>query len=235
MRSTQKKTPGKRDYRSYLILGGKGQGKSTFLRDQIDIYLRKFSKIYGESVAPRVFVHDLSGSRAFSDIMTVQQAVARLKIKVDHPLDLLKAVDSAGNPVWKSGALRYECRRLREIELMYSYISDNFRNGLLILDEWTTYVRANPPDWQIDIVNNHRNWGVEAFFVCHQIMKVPPFFVRGNMIAKIIIFKTGENNLRYKQVEAKYSCAEQLWTSYNRVKEAPETDNLVQYFEMIEI
>lgn len=233
LRAMQEKQTDARDYQAYLIIGGKGQGKSTFLRDAVDIYLDKFSTRY-EKVQPRVFIHDMSGSRAFSDIMTVEQACQQLRIKIEHPLDILAAKDRNGQPIWKSGALRYMCRGIRNIEHMYTYIAEHFKNGLLILDEWTTYVRANPPDWQIDIINNHRNWGVEVFFVCHQLMKVPLFFSRSDMLAKIILFKTGETNLTYKQM-TRYSCSERLWQAYQRVEKTPETNYLVQPYEIVEV
>lgn len=233
-RSQQKKKKGRRNYEAYLIIGGKGQGKSTFLRDQVDVYLDKFGKVYEDcEVDPRVFIHDMSGSRAFSDIMTMEEAVRQLKVKVEHPLDLLKLKDKKGKPVWKSGALRYVRRRNKDIEQMYNAIADHFRNGLLILDEWTTYVKYNPPEWQVDIINNHRNYGLEVFFVVHQMLRVPSFFSRGDMLSKIILFDTGEANITYNQILKKYSCADALWEAWQRVQEAKETDRLVQYHELI--
>ena len=235
MRAAHKKT-GARDYQSYLLIGGKGQGKSTYLRDAIDDYFSTFSVAYANSPhEPRVFIHDMSGSRAFRDIPRIDQAAQRLGLNLEHPLDLLKLKDTKGNPVWKKGALRYECRKFSEIQYMHEMLAEHFRNGCLILDEWTTYIRANPPDWQIDIVNNHRNYGLEVFFVCHQIMRVPPFFVRGDMIAKIILFKTGEKKLAYKQIANKYSCADDLWDAFQRVMKAPEQDTYVQYHEIIDV
>lgn len=238
----QKKKKGQRDYQTYLLIGGKGQGKSTLLRRLMDEYTTTFTNVYKDQpFEPRVFIHDMSGSRAFADIPTVEQAIEGIekmygkKLNLVHPLDLLKLKDEQGNPVWRKGALRYVCRRQKDIQYMYGVLSDHLRNALLILDEWTTYVRANPPDWQIEMVNNHRNYGLEVILVCHQLLKVPPFFVRGDMVAKITIFKTGEENITEKQIQSKYACASRLWAAYQRVSKAPETDDFIQYHETIEV
>lgn len=232
----ERKKGGFRDYQTTLIIGGKGQGKSTWLSDAIREYLRTFGPVYkSQGIQPRVFVHDMSGSRAFQHIPTVQMAVERLQLQLEHPLDLLTLKDKSGQPVWQNGALRYVCNRNKEIEHMYGILSSHFRNGMLVYDEWTTYVRANPPDWQIEIVNNHRNYGIELFLVCHQILKVPPFFVRGDMVANIVLFKTGEKNITFKDIQRKYSCADDLWEAYQRVMSAPETDNFIQYHEIIQV
>lgn len=231
-----RKKGGFRDYQTTLIIGGKGQGKSTWLSDAIKEYLQTFTPVYQpQGVHPRVFVHDMSGSRAFQHIPTVEMAVQRLQLELEHPLDLIKLRDTNGDPVWKKGALRYVCNRNKDIEHMYNILSSHFRNGMLIYDEWTTYVRANPPDWQIEIVNNHRNYGIELFLVCHQLLKVPPFFVRGDMVAQIVLFKTGEKNITFKDLQRKYSCADELWESYERVLNAKETDNFIQYHEIIQV
>ncbi len=233
MRANRKKT-GARDYRSYLLIGGKGQGKSTLLIDLVEEYLQSFANTYSDGIYPRAFIHDMSSSRAFRHLPTVEQACQKLELDLEDPLELLTLKDKKGQPVWKKGALRYVCRKGREIQHMHEMLAAHFRNGMVVFDEWTTYVRANPPDWQIDIVNNHRNYGLEVFFVCHQIMRVPLFFIRGDMIAKIILFKTGESELEYRQFR-RYSCAEQLWKAYERVLAAPETNKWVQYHEIIDV
>lgn len=235
-RSDRIKIKGKRDYQAYMVAGGKGQGKSTFLRDMIDDYLKKFRKVYEkEGVHPRVFVHDFSESRAFQDIPTVQEAAQKLGVKLEHPMDILQLKDKHGEYVWKKGALRYVCVTNKEIQYMYNILSNHFTNGLCIYDEWTAYVKYNPPEWQLDPLIKHRNRGVELVFVIHQLMKVPSIFVRGDMISKFILFKTGENNITFNQLKNKYSFAEKLWKAFQRVKKAKITDKYVQYYEIITV
>lgn len=118
---------------------------------------------------------------------------------------------------------------------MYLMLANHYLNGMLICDEWTVYVRANPPDWQVEIVNNHRNYGIELFLVCHQLLKVPPFFVRGDMMSEIVLFKTGEKNITYKQMASKYSCADELWEAYSKLKQTKETDYIIQPYEVIKV
>ena len=236
MKLIKRKKGGKRDYLARLIIGGKGQGKSSYLNAVSDEYLDKFGKAYAKAgIHPRVFIHDFSESRAFRDIPTVQEVIAKGGLKFDHPLDLLAAKDKKGQPVLKKGKIRYVCRRLADIQHMYLMLANHYRNGMLICDEWTVYVRSNPPDWQVEIVNNHRNYGIELFLVCHQLLKVPPFFVRGDMMSEIVLFKTGEKNITYKQIASKYSCADELWEAYSKLKRTKETDFIIQPYEVIKV
>lgn len=220
-----------RDYRAYLVIGGKGQGKSTWLNQRAEEYIRKFSVKYKYS-PPRVFIHDMSDSRAFKGIPTLDQAATHLGLELEDPIEFLAHKDKHGKYSWKEGMLRHVCRSQTDIKKMYRYLADHFRCGLLILDEWTTYVRANPPEWQVDILNNHRNYQLEVFFVCHQLMRVPPFWSRGDMIAKIVLFKTGERNLTYNQLR-RYSCSDRLWESFQRIMKKPKINERIQYHEVI--
>lgn len=233
---------GERDNQAYMVFGGKGKGKSTWLSQQADIYEQMFKEVYaGAGYEPRVFIHDMSGSRAFRHIPTVDQfiqtveSVYKKKLNLKHPLDILAIKQSNGKPIWERGKLRYVTSNFSDIQYLHKTLADHFRNGMVIFDEWTTYVRPNPPDWQIVMINNHRNYGIELFFVCHQLLRVPPFFSRGDMIAKIVLFDTGETNISYNQIISKYSCADKLWEAYQRVKKAKTTNNYIQYHEIIDV
>lgn len=227
------KKGGRRNYQTNLIIGGKGQGKSSLLREIIDEYYDKYTVAYQTSnYKPRVFVHDMSSSRAFSDIPNLENVANYLSKKhgfgLESPLDLLKKKDTNGDYFWKHGMLRYVTRKTKDIKEMYQVLGDHFKNGLVVLDEWTSYVRKNPPDWQIELINNHRNFGLEVFIVCHQLMSVPPFFVRGDMVSNIILFKTGEKNLTDKMIKDKYSCADKLLPAYRKLLNIKETSNIIQ-------
>ncbi len=236
MELIKRKKGGKRDYVTRLVIGGKGQGKSSLLKHYMDVYEAQFRPVYKKSgIHPRVFIHDFSESRAFRDIPTIQEVIKKAGLKLEHPLDLLALKDKKGQPVWKKGKIRYVCRRLGDIQHMYLMLAEHFRNGMLVCDEWTVYVRANPPDWQVELTNNHRNYGIELFLVCHQLLKVPPFFVRGDMVSEIILFKTGEKNITYKQISSKYSCADKLWPAYERIKKIIPTDYVIQPYEIIKV
>jgi hypothetical protein len=227
---------GFRDYKSYLFVGTKGQGKSTLMRDLMDVYMVKFSKVYQKSnVKPRVFVHDYSESRAFSDIMTVEEAARRMRVDLEHPMDLLGLKDRKGNYVWKSGMLRYTGRDLDDIEKMYRTLMDHFRNGFLLLDELTSYVSARPPRWLTGVLVWHRNAGVELAFAIHHLLDVPNTFSRGIMLSKLILMNSGEKNITLRQLKSKYSFADELFRAYQRVLRAKPKKTRVQYYEIINI
>lgn len=237
LRANMKKNEGgSRDYKSYLFVGTKGQGKSTLMRDLMDIYMLQFTKRYSKSnIQPRVFVHDYSESRAFSDIMTVEEAARKLKVNPDHPMDLLTMRDNKGNYLWKSGMLRYTGRDLEDIEVMYRIVMDHFRNGFLLLDELTSYVSASPPRWLTGVLVWHRNAGVELAFAIHHLLDVPNKFSRGIMLSKLILMNSGEKNITLNQLRAKYSFADKLWESYQRVLKAKPQATRAQYYEIIDI
>lgn len=236
MSRAKKKKTGRRDYKTNLVIGGKGQGKSTLIRDMIDEYIAAYTPVYQkQGIYPRVFVHDFSSSRAFRDIMTIEQAIEHTGVTLEHPMDFLSLKDAEGKPVWQKGILRYVCQDEKDVRYMHKSIAKHFRNGLAVFDEWTTYIKPNPSDWQKLVVNNHRNWGLEVLLVCHQIMLVPNFFVRGDQVGKIILFKTKERHLDFNQIRKKYSCADDLWDALQRVTKAPEQDTFVQYHEIIEV
>jgi hypothetical protein len=220
------------EFRARLLIGGKGQGKSTWLRDRIDDYVvdRDYDKLF--NCTPRVLIHDMSGSRAFRDFKTTEQFALDHGLKLKDPIAILAAKKTNGQPLFDRGVLRHVCRKEADIERMNGFIADHFRKGVVVFDEWTTYVKPHPPTWQVDLLNNHRNYELDIYYVCHQLMLVPLVWSRGDMIADIILFKTGENNLSQKQIE-RYACSGKLWPAYNRVKKAPKRKTYGQYHEII--
>lgn len=176
----------------------------------------------------------MSFSWVFCYFFIVEQVCQKLEFDLEDLLELFIFKDKKGQLVWKKGVLCYVCCKGCEIQYMYEMLVVYFCNGMVVFDEWIIYVWANLLDWQIDIVNNYWNYGLEVFFVCYQIMWVFFFFICGDMIVKIIFFKIGESELEYWQFWC-YSCVEQLWKVYEWVLVVLEINKWVQYYEIIDV
>lgn len=212
MRSQQVKKKGVRDYAAYLVLGGKGKGKTTLLMDLIEIYLTEF-------LNNRVFVHD--PSNAFHEIKFVVKTIEELE-------EILKSEK------WKKGAIRFIGSGKENTQKMHELLGEYLTDAAVVFDEWSEYVLPNPTDWQMKMLIKHRNSRIEVFYVGHGLLDVPPKFVRGSKINRIILLDTGEEGLTENDLK-KYACRKKLFPAYERVQAAPEQDTFTQYFEIIDV
>lgn len=233
-RALIKKDPTERDYECYLALGKKRQGKSSLMADLINEYL----KIHGEAwkdtpVKAKIFAHALSDSRAFEkipDIVTVKKSFGE-----DSEFDVLKKCDKWGNnKYWKmTNALKSIGRKKADIQSVHETLSEHFRYGFALFDEWTVYATTKPPTWATDLAFNHANYQLDCFFACHKLIKVPKDMSDSDVFTKIFVFKTGENKPNEYEFD-RFSCGPLLREAFYIVKEAKPINNVVQYHCLVD-
>lgn len=232
-RASNTKNANQLEYGATLVFGAPGAGKSVLLRDTMDDYERVYGQKYQTPFFPRIFVHALSGSRAFDDIPDLVTLAKRFGIK--DPLDIIRKVDKYGrNPIWmKWNKIKYVCRDEGDkIKEMHHALNNYFTNGLAIYDEWTVYVRDKPQGWQIDMATNRRNYGVEVYYVCHALRIAPIRLINSGMFTKMIFFDTTEH-LTQKDYD-RFSRTDLIQDAYERVRAYPRVDRWVQYHTVLD-
>lgn len=240
--SETKKVAGVRNFRTYVIIGGKGSGKSSLAHDYSTNYLRHFNGSIPAPMGPRVIVHDYSGSRAFETIMTIEQLGAAYRkfckqismkpMVFEHPLDVLKATDDKGHPFWKKGRIRYATAEDENIELFHRYVFNYVRNAMVILDECTVYFKSTLPQWQRLLLINHRNKGLEMVYIFHEVRSVPLKFTKSDATHSFDILPTREE-LNEQEILNRYCCGKEIFEACKRVKAAPQRDTYTQYHEIV--
>ena len=223
-----------RDYQAYGIIGGKGQGKSSFIAYMIDQYILMHKNKTG--LFPRVFVHDISSSRAFADYKSIRQLAdiaVRNGYALEHPLDVLGLKTSSGSLFWKAGCVKYESSQ-EEAKLVHQKLNQHFTDGVVVLDEVSSYVN-DKPTWEREILIKHRNRRVELILVFHELLRVPPFYVRGQHLSKLVLFKTGEDNVSLAELRRKYSKADRIFKAHEDLKKKKKTNYIIQPYKMIDI
>jgi hypothetical protein len=88
---------------------------------------------------------------------------------------------------WKKGIKRfYDSDHKR----MFDFIMKHFKNGLVIFEDCTKYIPANPDQQLKTFLVDHRMWNVDLVFTFHSFKRIPNFF--WEMTSYIIIKKTQE-------------------------------------------
>jgi GTPase SAR1 family protein len=90
-------------------------------------------------------------------------------------------------PRWKNGIYRYYDS---DQDLMMDNIIQTFRHGLIIFEDCTKYIKANPGQRVKSFLVDHRMWDADLIFTFHSFKRVPPLF--WEMTDKVIIKKTSE-------------------------------------------
>lgn len=143
------------------VCGRKHTGKSTFLNELAEGYFAKTKK--------RALIIDVNGSPAYSHHQLLNEK--NFKTWCSN--------DSYG------GVKRfYLSDRLK----MMLLIKDHFRNGLIVFEDCTKYIKANPQEDIKAFLVDHRMWNVDLMFTFHSIMFVPKFFWA--MLTHLVLFKT---------------------------------------------
>jgi len=69
------------------------------------------------------------------------------------------------------------------------FITQDYRNGILILDDVDRYLSVTSIDWQ-NLIIGHRHLGLDIIFVFHSLRRALPIFYEN--CTDIILFKTQE-------------------------------------------
>ena len=233
-----------------LYIGSKMQGKSSAMRDQIYIRQKTYGKAWaGLPVRYRQFIHDMSGSKAFSEFPTMREAHHAFEKQVKaaeekeegkfkalikgHPMNVVFTKGTDGLPSWKEGGLRFIETELSEIEYMLRVLIKYYRNGLVLLDECSNYVEAKPKTLHKIPLINHRNYGWDVIYAFHRMLDVPNSFGRSNHVSEFRIFKTGEGELTPKDLRSKFSNHHKVLREYNRIRKVKPTNKWVQPYAVV--
>lgn len=106
-------------------------------------------------------------------------------------------IDRAKFVRWVKGVKRfYES----DHEEMFAFISKHFRNGLIIFEDCTKYIEANPSRQIKTMLVDHRMWDADLIFTFHSLARVPPMF--WEMTAYIVLKKTmdTENQIKSRRI-----------------------------------
>lgn len=79
---------------------------------------------------------------------------------------------------------------LMDEKKMLHLIADHFKSGLIIFEDCTGYIDANPRKEIKQFLTNHRMFDADLIFTFHSIMGIPPFFWK--MTNNMLLFKTQE-------------------------------------------
>jgi hypothetical protein len=128
-------------------------------------YTNKLAKDYAaRHPGKKVLIIDVNGSPAYKE----HQQIDREQFKR-----------------WNKGIKRfYES----DHEEMFAFITQHFRNGLIIFEDCTKYIDPLPSRQIKTFLVDHRMWDADLVFTFHSLMRVPKFF--WEMTAYIVLKKT---------------------------------------------
>lgn len=174
-----------RDYKTTALIGDKAQGKSTLLAEIAKHFIDVRMKHYNRGVIdikPRVLIHDPSSAYSFAQFPTISTEELKYGTK------FFTKQSEWEYRYWDTGIRRIHHE---DDKYLMNTISEVFRNGLVILDETSTWMpRESPKKWQKDLIIKHRNFGLDVIMVFHNFMNIPRL-LRPH-IWEYIIFKTPE-------------------------------------------
>lgn len=149
-----------------IIVGRKGTGKSTYANKRACSYPK--DKL--------VLIIDVNGSPAYAK-----------HTQIDDNILL------SGR--WKNGIVRYYNP---DHDLMFNNImaycnthKPKKKGILIIYEDCTKYIDANPGKQVKSFLVDHRMWNADLIFTFHSFKRIPPFFFE--MCSHITILKTQEN------------------------------------------
>jgi hypothetical protein len=171
-----RKDASQRDFCSFVVFGDLGKGKSSFLRQFALQYHESMRK---KGLKRRILIADPSNSRAFEQFPKISLAQVE------------RGVDIVGTKVtkWVEGI-----RILRDVawheDTWFEVLQQNFKNGLLILDETRDYFKQNLTPTQKRLFTLHRNAAIDLMCVSHNFMDLP-LSIR-KQFRVYITFRTGD-------------------------------------------
>lgn len=204
-----------RDRLANAIIGGKAQGKSTFIKKLIALYNGPTDKVI---------------------ILTSQDPPAYAKFKRVHSIDEIKRL--------KKGVVKYydynephnminDLRDLATQGWETSTGHKKFTGGAVVFEDTTNYLEHNPPRGVKNFLVDHRMMELDLFFVTHALRFLPKF-VRG-MVSTITVFKTAETFNKPEEIrQLGYPNSDNLFNAWSEVMAAPKTNEFIQSHITIE-
>jgi len=185
------------DYEAHAIIGRKHTGKSTFAHSFFKGYNLKQDKVL---------------------IITETDPGAYSKIKRIDNIEKLKA--------WKCGVLKYydfdaenDFKMLIDV---YKLAADNrLSDGLIIFEDCTNYIDANPHRVVKKFIVNHRMYHLDLIFTTHSLAFLPKFCRR--MVSTITIFKTLDTFSKGEDLRSlHYPNAQNIYRAWVEVMNSPD-------------
>lgn len=128
-------------------------------------YANEIAKSYAKKhPEKKVLIIDVNGSPAYHEHQLI-----------DRPLFLR----------WKKGVKRFYEGDHAE---MFAFITQHFRNGLIIFEDCTKYIDPHPTKQIKTFLVDHRMWDADLVFTFHSLLRVPRFF--WEMTSAIVLKKT---------------------------------------------
>jgi hypothetical protein len=197
-----------RNYEAHALIGGRGQGKSSYARKLFDAY---------DLRSQRILVLTATLPPAYKDITEVKD------------INQLKR--------WKRGMVRYynhESPKQMLKDIHDLCVQGYIRNGLVIFEDCTNYIDPWPAESIRQFLVNCRMFQLDLIFTTHALAFLPKFVRR--MVNTITVFKTAETFETPKEVkQLGYPNYEAVYDAWQECMRAPKNNrSYVQHYVTIE-
>jgi hypothetical protein len=154
------KDPSVRDLICTAIVGSKGAGKSSWMRQEAEAFMKETTR-NGQS--RRVLIHTPTEGQSYGDLtqITLEELVRSARLPNGHP------------DKWTTG-IRYIKSRKGEHEETIKVIAYYYTNGALFMDECNEWIEVtgNPPYWQRVLFSQNRQRVLDIYFCIHRLDEV---------------------------------------------------------------
>lgn len=171
-----------RNFEATALVGEKRTGKSTFVK----IYVDKYLKLYPTA---KILVFDISDAFGPSFDQEGNKVFAGYPlIKESELLNGGIISTSKGKTKWMKGV-----KRIVDIDpdVFLKYVAEEFRNGLVVIDEAATVFPPTPSPQQKKFLITHTNHKCDGLYIFHRLADIPKSL--RNNFWNFIFFSTGDN------------------------------------------
>lgn len=166
-----------RQNESHAIIGAKGTGKSTFTRDLINASYNASNQ--------RILIVSQTDPGAYADLPRIDT--------------LSKLATWKGNGIVKFYSNEGAAKMMAGLVTLAQ--KGVLKNGLIVFEDCTNYITANPHESIKNFLVNHRMYNLDLIYTTHSLKFIPKFFWK--LLASVTVFKTLDTFTSYKEVEAR--------------------------------
>lgn len=198
-----------RDRLANAIIGGKAQGKSTFIKKLIALYNGPTDKVIILTSQNPPAYEKFKRVQSIDDIKRLKKGVVKY-YDYDNPYQMINNLRDLATKGWET-----------------SQGHQVFKTGAIVFEDTTNYLEHNPPRGVKNFLVDHRMMELDLFFVTHALRFLPKF-VRG-MVSTITVFKTAETFNKPEEVRTLgYPNSENLYNAWCQVMNTPKTNDFIQ-------
>ncbi|MCH2045582.1 MAG: hypothetical protein MK212_15805 [Saprospiraceae bacterium] len=217
-RFDNKKDPRFRDYTSSAIIGGKRQGKSTLSKLLVEDYQKQYPW-------RKILIYDPSNAFAAKGAFPGYEIITLEELYFGKTMQ-------GEDYQWQRGIMRIQEDKTNKkfAEEFIDYVIEEFRNGLIIIDEATALMKDKPTNQHTKLLSEHTNWKVDVMMIFHGLRYVPKR-LRG-MFWHYYLFKTDEEFEGSKELGGmNFPRPTDFYTAWLKAQRAPQyEDRIMQYF-----